>query len=194
MNLEYPDGATPLDDDELSGLLPVHITNRAQLDELEQSNIAYADQWAGKTPIKVVADETFLRRLHKEMLGNVWRWAGAFRKTEKTIGVAPSQITVRLRDLCNDVNAWIEHSSYSPDEIAARFHHRLVSIHPFANGNGRHARMATDLLLEKNLGQTRFTWGSTNLNRPGEARNRYINALKAADDNDYRPLLNFVRT
>lgn len=194
MNLDYPDGATPLTDEELSDLLPEHVTNRAQLDELEQTNIARADQWASKAAIKTVANETFLRRLHKEMFGNVWRWAGTFRRTEKNIGVAPDQIAVRLRDLCNDVNAWIEHSSYSQDEIAARFHHRLVYIHPFVNGNGRHARMATDLLLEKNLGQARFTWGRTNLNKTGEARSGYLNALKAADHNDYGPLLEFVRT
>jgi len=194
MNLNYPDGATPLANEELSDLLPEHVTNRAQLDELEQTNIARADQWASKAAIKTVAAETFLRRLHKEMFGNVWRWAGTFRRTEKNIGVAPDQIAVRLRDLCNDVNAWIEHSSYSQDEIAARFHHRLVYIRPFVNGNGRHARMVTDLLLEKNLSQARFTWGRTNLNKTGEARSGYLNALKAADHNDYGPLLEFVRT
>jgi Fic-DOC domain mobile mystery protein B len=194
VKLVYPVGATPLDEDELSDLIPEHVTTQTQLNELEQANIARSDNWTSKTSIKVVADETFLRRLHKEMFGDVWKWAGNFRKTEKTIGVAPDQIAIRLRDLCNDVRAWVEHSTYSPDEIAARFHHRLVYIHPFVNGNGRHARIAADLLLEKNLHQAKFTWGNTNLNRTGEARERYINALKAADDHDYGPLFNFIRT
>ncbi|MHB8743177.1 MAG: hypothetical protein ACYC9L_08610 [Sulfuricaulis sp.] len=117
----YPVGATPLDEDELSALIPEHVTTQAQLDELELINIARSDSGASETSIKVVADEAFLRRLHKKMLGDVWYWAGTFRKTEKTIGVAPEQIAIRARDLCEDVRTWIEYSTYSADEIPARF-------------------------------------------------------------------------
>ena len=134
-----------------------------------------------------------MQLLHKRMFDRTWRWAGGFRKTEKNIGVAPEQIALRLRDLCGDAQAQIEYKTWSPDEIAARFHHRLVSIHPFANGNGRHARLMADLLLLR-LGQERFTWGAGNLLAEGEVRQRYIDALRSADGRDYAALFTFVRS
>jgi Fic-DOC domain mobile mystery protein B len=124
----------------------------------------------------------------------VWRWAGEFRRSGKNIGVDWLQIPVELRGLCDDVRAWLQYGSYPPGEIAARFHHRLVSIHLFANGNGRHARTMTDLLLVQRLQQPRFTWGGDNLADPGNVRSRYIDALRAADRGDYTPLLLFVRS
>ncbi len=96
--------------------------------------------------------------------------------------------------MCDDVAVWIETGCYPPDEIAARFHHRLVAIHPFPNGNGRHARTMTDLLLVHKLGRPRFTWGSGALINSGDSRRRYIDALRAADRQDYGPLMFFVRT
>lgn len=194
IELEYPPGATPLDDDELAGLIPDHVTTRDQVNQLEQANLLIAERWISKARIKRITDPGFLFRLHAKMFGNVWRWAGERRRSEKNIGVVPDQIGIRLLDLCRDVDAWIEHRAYPPDEIAARFHHRLVAIHPFANGNGRHARKAADLLLERVLGNPAFTWGSGTLMEPGETRTRYIEALRAADGNDYAPLLKFVRT
>ncbi len=187
-------GATPLDDEELAGLIPDHVTTRAQLNELEQANIISAQAWINQARIKSVTDREFLLRLHKQMFGSVWQWAGKFRLTEKNIGVAPNQISVGLLNLCHDAETWIEYKTYPLDEIAARFHHRLVAIHLFSNGNGRHARMAADLLLERTLGRPPFTWGSTTLVESGETRTKYINALKSADKNDYEPLLRFVRT
>ncbi len=127
------------------------------------------------------------------MFGRVWRWAGAFRQTERNIGVAPHQIGIELRKLLEDCRYWIDHNTYPVDEIAARFHHRLVWIHPFPNGNGRHARLATDLLLAS-LGQQRFTWGRANLVDAGQTRQAYVAALRAADAKDIRPLLGFVRS
>ena len=138
-------------------------------------------------------DERFLTDLHKRMFGRVWRWAGKFRHTERNVGVDPLRIATDLRLLLDDCRYWIEHGTYPPDEICARFHHRLVFIHPFPNGNGRHARLAIDLLLVA-LGQPRFSWGKTNLVNPGETRRAYVAALRAADGRDIGPLLEFVRS
>jgi Fic-DOC domain mobile mystery protein B len=128
------------------------------------------------------------------MFGHVWRWAGLYRKTGKNIGLPAWQIATELRTLCDDCVFWIEYDSYPFDEIAARFHHRLTAIHPFANGNGRHARMMTDIILVHLLKQPRFTWGSGNLVNAGDCRKQYVEALRAADRYDYGPLLAFVRS
>lgn len=190
---DYPDGATPLDLDEAEGLIPEHITRRRELDEWEQRNIINAISWLEKTRPSDILNETFIRELHRRMFNLVWHWAGTFRTTDKNIGGEWYQIRPRLKNLCDDTKVWIENETESPDEIAVRFHHRLVQIHPFPNGNGRHARLLTDLLLENILDRPRFTWGSANLTSPGEARERYIAALQAADNHDYQPLLTFAR-
>jgi len=190
--LEQDDANTPLTHEEREGLIPSYITVRSELNEAEQANILEAEEWAFSRK-RDVLDERFLTNLHKRMFGRVWRWAGAFRRTERNIGIDPYRIPVDLRQLLDDCRYWIEHDTYPPDEIAARFHHRLVFVHPFPNGNGRHARLATDLLLVK-LGQPRFSWGQVNLVDPGETRQRYVAALRAADQHDYGPLLEFVRS
>lgn len=138
MNSDYPPGATPIDPDEASGLLLPHITNRSELDRWEQDNIAEAEAWALRRKPKDLLSADFLRKLHRRMFGNVWKWAGEFRRSGKKIGIDWRTIRPALKDLLEDAKVWIEFGSYPPDEIAARFHHRLVSIHPFANGNGRH--------------------------------------------------------
>jgi Fic-DOC domain mobile mystery protein B len=194
MNFDYPEGATPLDPDEARGLLLTHITTRAELDRWEQENIIEAEAWAFSRIPRDILTDGFIRRLHKRMFGNVWRWAGEYRTTGKNIGVSVWQIATELRNLCADTATWLEHGSYPPDEIAVRFHRRLTAIHPFSNGNGRHARLMTDILLVHLQKQPRFTWGSGNLVDAGECRQRYINALRAADRHDYGPLLEFVRT
>lgn len=189
---EQDDNATPLSEEEREQLIPSYITLRSELNEAEQANILEAAEWAFSRR-RDVLDERFLQNLHKRMFGHVWRWAGQFRQSEKNIGVDAYRVQPELRQLMDDCRYQIEHNTYPPDEIATRFHHRLVAIHPFPNGNGRHARLATDLLLEA-LGQPRFTWGRENLVDANETRERYVAALKAADKHDYRPLLEFVRT
>lgn len=193
MNFDYPDGATPLDPDEVRGLLLSHITSRAELDRWEQENIAAAEMWALRRVPDILTDG-FIRRLHKRMFGTVWRWAGDFRTTGKNIGVPAWQIAGELRNLCADCAIWVERGAFSPDEIAVRFHHRLTVIHPFPNGNGRHARLMTDILLIHLLKQQRFSWGSGNLVNAGDCRQQYINALRTADRHDYTALLAFVRS
>ena len=189
---EQDDASTPLTEEEREDLIPSYIALRPELNEAEQANILEAEEWAFARK-RDVLDERFLTGLHKRMFGRVWRWAGKFRKTERNIGIDAYRITVELRQLLDDCRYWIEHGTDEPDEIAARFHHRLVWIHPFPNGNGRHARIATDLLLVS-MGRPRFTWGRVNLVDPGETRQRYVDALRAADHHDIGPLLEFVRS
>jgi Fic-DOC domain mobile mystery protein B len=194
MKFDYPEGATPLDPDEAQGLLLSHITSRNELDRWEQENISEAEAWAFRRMPRVILTEGFIKRLHKRMFGTVWRWAGKKRDTGKNIGVPVWQIDSELHNLCADCSTWIEHNAYPADEIAVRFHHRLTAIHPFPNGNGRHARLMTDILLVHLLSQPRFSWGSGNLVNAGECRKQYIAALRAADRHDYEQLLKFVRS
>ena len=194
MNFDTPDGAMPLDPDEIDGLRLSHITTRAELDRWEQENIAEAEAWALRRIHADILTDGFARRLHKKMFDHVWKWAGAYRKTGKNVGIPAWQVALAVRNLCDDCTTWIEHAVYPPDEIAARFHHQLTAIHPFANGNGRHARLMTDILLVHVLKQPRFSWGSGNLINAGECRKEYITALRAADQNDFCPLLAFVRS
>lgn len=191
---EYPSGATPLHSEELDGLKLPHITTRAELDRWEQENIQEALTWLSRRRKTDTLDESFIRQLHEKMFSKVWRWAGFFRRSDKNIGVSWSRVPVELRQLLNDTNAWIEYEAYSADEIAFRFHHRLVWIHLFPNGNGRHARLMTDVLLTERLGQAAFTWGNDDLSNASKVRKQYITALKAADKYDYTPLQNFVRS
>ncbi len=194
MDFEYPQGATPIDADEIKGLLPTHITTRAELDRWEQDNINEALAWVEKHKPTDILNESFMKTLHNKMFCNVWKWAGKFRQTEKTIGVPWYTISVELKKLCDDAEYWIENKTFPDDEIAARFHHRLVSIHLFPNGNGRHARLAADILLKYVLNKSPFTWGGTNLVKSGRDRQRYIESLVAADRGDYKKLLELARS
>ena len=186
------DAATPLTPEETRDLIPAHIAYRRELNEAEQENIASGQDWAlGRNRYPLT--EKFVMDLHRQMLGNVWRWAGKFRTTERNIGIAFFEIPVALRQLLDDAKAWIEYKTYPPDEIAVRFHHRLVQIHPFPNGNGRHARLMADLLVMR-LGRERFSWGRESLRDAGGVRQRYIAAVQAADNHDMGPLLAFARS
>lgn len=193
MQFDYPDGATPLDPDEAEGLIPNHITTQAQLNEWEQSNILEAEMWAFSTKHDLVLSTQFLQNLHKRMFDKTWKWAGKFRQSNKNIGNDKTLIQIELKKLLDDTHYQIENTVYSIDEIATRFHHRLVWIHPFANGNGRHSRLMTDILLI-NQSQPRFSWGRENLYSKIKVRERYIQALREADKHDYEKLLGFVRT
>jgi len=194
MNFDYPEGATPLDADEAQGLLLSHITNRTELDRWEQENIAEAEAWAFRRKPRDILTTDFIKRIHKRMFDKVWRWAGKIRNSGKNIGVEAWKIETELHNLSEDCATWIESGTYPADEIAVRFHQRLTAIHPFPNGNGRHARLMTDILLVHLLGQPRFSWGSGNLINAGECRQEYISALRAADRLDYSRLLLFVRS
>lgn len=191
---DYPPGATPIDADEAAGLIPQHITTQKQLNEWEQSNILTAEQWVTNHRFEItnILTSEFLRQVHVKMFHKTWRWAGQFRNTNKNIGVDWLKVPVELRKLFDDIEYQIKHEVYEKDELAARFHHRLVAIHPFPNGNGRHARMMADIVL-LSLGSNRFSWGSNSLSESSPVRRLYIEALRAADSLDYSLLKKFVR-
>ena len=191
--VDYPDGATPLDPDELDGLKFKHVSTRGELDQLEQAGITEGLKWLDKQKNPDVLSEAFVLELHKRLFGSVWKWAGTFRRTEKNIGVDPIQVAIQLRQLLDDAKYWIEHATYTPKELAARFHHKLVFIHPFPNGNGRHARIMADAVLTKLLNEQAIDWaGGYRLEAMNERRDQYIAALRAADGHDMRALLEFV--
>ena len=149
MIFNYAPGATPLDPDEANGLIPKHITTQGQLNEWEQMNILDAEKWLRTQRFNIIQISTnaFIKKLHQRMFDQTWRWAGQFRKSNKNIGVDWLHIPVNLKVLMDDLCYQLENNIYPLDELAVRFHHRLVVIHPFANGNGRHARLMADILL-----------------------------------------------
>jgi Fic-DOC domain mobile mystery protein B len=184
--------ATALNDEEKEGLLLSYVTLRSELNEAEHSNILEAQEWSYARKRNVL-DEKFLNNLHRRMFGNVWAWAGAYRRTGKNIGVDAYRIPTELRQLLDDCRYWIELNTYGADEMATRFHHKLVWIDAYSNGNGRHARLATDLLLNL-MSKQPFSWGRTSLTNSGETRKRYIEALQSADRHDFSLLLEFVKS
>jgi Fic-DOC domain mobile mystery protein B len=192
----HTQGATPLSPDELDQLIPSYIVTRAELNEAEQDNIVRAlgsRKWRRKHRPDALLDDLVLRDLHRDMFSDVWGWAGAYRQTERNIGVDFWRIGGHVRNLVEDAKYWFAPASgTSVDQAAAEFHHRLVQIHPFPNGNGRHSRAISDLLLRA-AGADPFTWGRIDLVAPGETRKRYIAALRAADGGDYGLLNDFVR-
>lgn len=196
LDLIYIDGQTPLDEEEKEGLLISTIATRAELDEFEQQNIEEAIKWSMSKKIKPdkLFTESFIKNVHKLMYKDVWLWAGAFRKTNKNIGVDRWQVAIELKNLLEDAGFWIENNTYSPDEIAIRFKHRIVSIHCFSNGNGRHSRLMADMIIEMIFDGAVFTWGAGNLSKESENRKQYLNALKLADSGNYEALLRFARS
>lgn len=192
---QQPDDATDLAPDDRKALLQTWITTRADLNKAEAQNILNGAAWARRRridPADILNDE-FARTLHKQMFGEVWSWAGKYRETNTNIGVDHYLISTELPSLFSDARYWLQHKSYEADELATRLHHRLVSIHPFRNGNGRHSRQMADLLVDR-LGGKAFTWGGGSLMEVSELRKSYIAALKAADNHDIEPLLKFVRS
>ncbi|MEP7246912.1 MAG: mobile mystery protein B [Gammaproteobacteria bacterium] len=191
MKFEYAPGATPIDPDEAAGLIPAHLTLQRELNEYEEANILEAAEWLLGRRRGDPLDERFIHIVHGRMFNQTWKWAGKARRSDKNIGVSWFEIPVRLKQMLGDVRAQIAHKAYSPVEIAARYHHRLVTIHVFPNGNGRHARLMADLLLMELAGQ-RFEWGRGSLVAANDLRARYIAALQAADAGDCRALLAFL--
>ncbi len=193
MQFEYPIGATPIDADEAVGLIPTHICTQADLNAWEELNIIEGANWIFRQKILQKLDEGLVRELHRRMFNQTWSWAGTFRKSGKSIGVDWTQIAVALKNLLDNTRYQIENKTMSIDEIVVRFHHQLVLIHAFPNGNGRHARLIADALII-NLGGEKFSWGSNSSNTtPSLTRQRYLLALRAADNHDIAPLLQFAR-
>ncbi len=189
---QEPDGATPLAPEERQGLLPAQVTHRHELNELEQQNIAKALLWAIARNHNPLA-EPFVRGLHRRMFDDVWRWAGTYRLTNKNIGCDYWLVQERLYQLIANTQYWVDNKTYGHDEIAVRYAHGLVQIHPFPNGNGRWSRLMGDVLARR-LGEAAFSWGGNALADASQTRKAYIAALKKADDNEIAPLLAFARS
>lgn len=195
LNLQLIDGQTPIDEEESEGLLIPGITTRQELDEFEQLNIERAIKWSlGRKfgPVQILTEE-FIKQVHQKMYEEVWEWAGQFRKSNKNIGVPWTHVGIDLKCLLEDCKYWIENKTYRPDEIAVRFKHRIVQIHCFSNGNGRHSRFMGDLLITNIFKSELFSWGGNNLVKAGEERSVYLQAIKAADQGNIAPLLEFSR-
>ena len=186
------DGNTALPPGDAEGLIPSHVSTRGDLFEAEQRNIAEALLRRPPT-LSTLLDDRFLRDLHRRMFGRVWTWAGRYRTLETNIGISPAGIGVAVRSLVDDARAWVEYATYEPDELAIRFHHRLVAIHPFPNGNGRHGRVAADYLAT-GLGRPRFTWGAGLRTDTPSLRREYLTALRKADSGSITRLLVFARS
>ncbi|WP_163410702.1 mobile mystery protein B [Flavobacterium ajazii] len=196
LELIYEDGQTPLSEEEKEGLLIKTITTHGELDEHEQLNIEKAIEWTMRLKIKKekILTEDFIKNLHKKMFNKVWLWAGEFRRSEKNIGVKWIMIGIELRQLLDDTVYWIENNTYPPDEIAIRFKHRLVNIHCFPNGNGRHSRIMADIIIELIFRKDIFTWNHSNMVKANETRAEYIKSIREADNGNINPLINFART
>jgi Fic-DOC domain mobile mystery protein B len=177
-----PTGATPLTPEDVEGLLPTWVTTRSDLNRVEQTNIETAILWAfvGRRPVSHVEDlltPRFSDRLHHKMFGEVWAWAGKRRRRFTNIGVDPFEIATGMKNVFDDAAFWHANDVFAPAELAVRLHHRLVCVHPYPNGNGRHTRLMADLYLHV-TGRPRLSWGGgVPLGSPGVDRSRYIQAL-----------------
>lgn len=195
LEMEYIDGQTPLDEEEKEGLLIASITTREELDEFEQLNIQKAVKWTLTQRFKQenIFTENFIKLLHKRMLDDVWAWAGSFRRSNKNIGGDWTKVGIDLKNLLDDVNYWVENETYPQDELAIRFKHRLVNIHCFPNGNGRHSRLMADIIMSSIYKKPVFTWGKENLVGKSKTREQYISAIRLGDKGDIAPLIEFAR-
>ena len=185
------DGHTHLTEEDRLGLIPAYIATRGELFDAEQRSVAEALLRRPPSTFTLL-DDTYLRRLHQAMFDQVWEWAGQYRTRETNMGRAPEQIPFEIRNLVEDTKAWVEYGTYEPDEIAARFHHRLVAVHAFPNGNGRHGRIAADYLITSLKGEP-FSWGACLDADTDELRTAYLHALRRADDGEIAELLIFAR-
>lgn len=195
LEFDYKGGQTPLDEEEKEGLKIKSITTQGELDEFEQLNIEKAVEWTihSKFKLEKILTEKFVKDLHKKMYGDVWKWAGEFRKTEKNIGIPWTQIGIELKNLLDDTKYWIDNNTFPPEEIAIRFKHRIVSIHCFPNGNGRHSRIMADIIMESIFENEIFSWHQSNMVKANETRNQYIKALREADKGNFKQLIEFAK-
>jgi Fic-DOC domain mobile mystery protein B len=191
----HASGATPLSEDDVEGLRILSVRTHGELNEVEAANIIRGQEWALRTRAARLPDmlaDDFVRRLHGEMFGDVWKWAGDYRLTDTNIGVPYHQIREHLHNVYADARTWFEESLYSPEESAVRLHYRVVTIHPFRNGNGRHSRMMAHLVLVRHFKCDPLPWRNSSLHAADAVRRAYIDALIAADHDDFRPLLAFA--
>lgn len=187
------DGSTPLDHDQIKGIRFSHLTTMGELDELEDINIQKGLEWLNHQKTDDYLSMEFLCKLHEKLFGDVWKWAGKFRTVEVNISkYRPYDIGPQLKNFFEDVKLWIDHGKMSWDEISAEMHHRLVSIHPFPNGNGRTTRIFTEYVQKRNK-QPVTNWKASLNHKPDERRKNYIKALQSADKEDFSLLIEFMK-
>jgi Fic-DOC domain mobile mystery protein B len=147
---QEPNDATPLDPALRDDLIQTWVTTRADLNEAEEENILKGAAWARRRRggTEALLNEDFSKNLHKQMFGEVWKWAGKYRQNELNIGIAPHLVAAEMPVMFDNTRFWVENKTFQLDEIAVRLHHRLTQIHGFPNGNGRHGRMTADLLMK----------------------------------------------
>ena len=196
LDLEYTDGQSPLSEEEKEGILLKTISTREELDEFEQQNIETAIEWTIRQRFSLdrILTMEFIKEVHRRMFDNTWEWAGQFRKSNKNLGVDKLQISTSLKVLLDDCRYWIENETYSNDEIAIRFKFRLVKIHPFPNGNGRHSRLCADILISHVFNENVFTWGGLDLIKPGDSRKKYIDSIHNAEQMEMKSLIAYARS
>jgi len=196
LDLQYNKGQTPIDEEEKEDLLLPTISTRGELDEFELANIEKAIEWSLKNNFSrdEILSIGFTKELHRRMFSEVWGWAGAFRKSNLNIGVDKFNIEQELYKLSEDCKFWVANKVFPEDEIAIRYKFRMVSIHPFPNGNGRHSRICGDILVSRVLNRPVFSWGGSIIGEQGETRKRYLDALHKADQGELGPLLMFARS
>jgi Fic-DOC domain mobile mystery protein B len=196
LKLNYIEGQTPIDENEKEGLLIKTISTRGELDEFEQANIQQAIEWTIKTSFDKdeILTEDFILLVHKKMFDEVWEWAGTKRKTNKNIGVEKYQISSEMKKLLEDCRYWLDNKTFGSDEIAIRFSYRLVKIHVFPNGNGRHSRLIADILISNVFKKPVFTWGRSNLFKSGDVRKKYLYSIYEADKGLMQLLIDFARS
>ncbi len=190
------DGTTLLSEEDRIALRIPTIETKAELNEFEQQNIEKAVTWTLRKKFRKenLITEEFIKELHFRMFNDTWKWAGQFRKSDTNLGIHWTKIGTELRQLLDDTNYWIEKQSYAEDEIAVRLKHRIVVIHCFPNGNGRHSRLFADVVAQNVFGNPAFSWGSKSLIAAGDARARYLSALREADKGDIHSLIAFARS
>jgi Fic-DOC domain mobile mystery protein B len=190
-------GATPLTAEDLQGLKIPSVKTHGELNEVEAANIIRGQEWALRARGARLPDmlsDAFVQRLHAAMFGEVWKWAGQYRQHDSNIGVPAHAIRPELRQVYDEARGWLEYKSYQPDELAVRLHYRVVTVHPFPNGNGRHARMLAHLVMVRHFGVEPLQWGGSLLRGADANRKAYLDALVAADRRDFAPLLAFARS
>lgn len=187
------DGSTPLDPDQIRGIKFSHLVNMGELDEVEDLNIQKGLEWLNRQKGDDYLSMEFLCKLHEKLFGDVWKWAGTFRKVEVNLSkIKYYDVGPQLKMFFEDAKLWIEGGRMSWDEISAEMHHRLIAIHPFPNGNGRTTRIYTEYVQKRNK-QAVTSWKASLNHDPKERRRVYIKSLQQADKGDFRPLIEFMQ-
>ncbi|MBT3984304.1 MAG: mobile mystery protein B [Bacteriovoracaceae bacterium] len=186
------DGQTPVDESIRKDLIPDHINDMTELYESEIENIALGIEWA-KTTKKNHRDYFTWLEVHKHMFNDVWKFAGNTRKVELNNPdfLMPYEILPQLKDLQENLIFWLENKTFDDRELMARVHERLLTIHPFKDGNGRWARLLVNMICEKQNIEVP-SWGKE-IKEDDKRRSIYISAVKKArKDDDYAHLISIM--